>query len=99
MPNVMQYWIEIDHSDTCDLCSHGRTDCASGKPHQRIRVAQFLYFMEAIDYAQALQAHGVQCWIRKPIYVGMPDNGKQKTKSEYSHYPAKAASKAAIKAA
>ena len=40
----------------------------------------FLYFMEAIDYAQECQRRGVPVWLRKPRYVG------NRTVSEYSLY-------------
>lgn len=86
--NKMEYWVEINHSDVCDNCSHGYYHCASGRPNLRIRVAQFLYFMEAIDYAQDCQRKGIRAWLRKPRYVSFP---KERTMSEYSLYdvPAK----------
>lgn len=84
-----QYWIEIRHIDHCAYCRESgqdRKDCATSPAvlNQRIRVAQFIYFMEAIDYAQGLQKHGVQSWLRKPRFVGQ--NGIE---SDYSHYPVK----------
>ena len=79
-----QYWVEIRHQDHCAYCKDSvRNDCASAPrdaPTRRTRVAQFIYFMEAIDYAQALQKSGVQSWLRKPRFVG------EKIESEYSHY-------------
>lgn len=51
----------------------------------RVRVAQFIYFMEAIDYAQSLQKAGVQSWLRKPR---LTENGIE---SDYSHYDLKPA--------
>lgn len=81
-----QYWVEIRHQDHCAFCKDAaRTDCASAPKDagkRRVRVAQFIYFQEAIDYAQALQKAGVQSWIRKPRFVG------DTIESEYSHYPA-----------
>lgn len=80
-----QYWVEIRHQDHCAFCKDAvRTDCASAPKDagkRRVRVAQFIYFQEAIDYAQALQKAGVQSWIRKPRYAG------KRIESEYSHYP------------
>ena len=66
MANKMEYWVEVNHSDLCATCREGRRDCALSRPNQRIRVAQFLYFMEAIDYAQDCQKRGVRVWVRKP---------------------------------
>lgn len=79
-----QYWIEIRHQDHCSYCKDSvRKDCASapeGADRRRVRVAQFIYFMEAIDYAQMLQKAGVQCWLRKPRFV------MDVIESDYSHY-------------
>lgn len=79
-----QYWVEVRHQDHCAYCKDAvRQDCASapkGAERRRVRVAQFIYFMEAIDYAQSLQKHGVQSWLRKPRFT---QNGIE---SEYSHY-------------
>jgi len=83
----MEYWVEVNHSDLCATCREGRTDCALGRPNQRVRVAQFLYFQEAIDYAQECQRRGVGVWLRKPRYVSFP---RERTVSEYSLYAAKA---------
>jgi hypothetical protein len=85
-PHKMEYWVEVNHSDLCDMCSHGTPGCALGKPDQRIRVAQFVYFMEAIDYAQECQRRGVRVWLRKPRFVSFP---KERTVSEYSLYDVK----------
>jgi hypothetical protein len=82
----MEYWVEVNHSDLCTMCRDGMPGCASGRPNQRIRVAKFLYFMEAIDYCQDAQRKGVQTWLRKPRYVSFPT---ARTKSDYSHYPVK----------
>ena len=49
-------------------------------------MAQFVYFMEAIDYAQECQRRGVRVWLRKPRYVSFP---RERTVSDYSVYPAK----------
>ena len=82
-----QYWIEIRHQDHCAFCRDAvRQDCASAPKDaskRRVRVAQFIYFMEAIDYAQGLQKVGVQCWLRKPRFVS---GGIE---SDYSHYDLK----------
>ncbi len=79
-----QYWIEVRHQDHCSYCKDAvRSDCASASDdaaRRRVRVAQFIYFMEAIDYAQGLQKHGIQSWLRKPRFT---QNGIE---SEYSHY-------------
>jgi hypothetical protein len=85
-PNKMEYWVEVKHSDLCATCREGRTDCALGRPNQRIRVAQFVYFMEAIDHAQECQRRGVRVWLRKPRYVSFP---RERTVSEYSEYSEK----------
>jgi hypothetical protein len=82
MNTKMEYWVEVNHSDICSMCRDGVPGCASGKPGKRIRTAQFMYFMEAIDYAQECQRRSVPVWLRKPIYVG-----NDRTKSEYSLYP------------
>lgn len=83
-----QYWVEIRHQDHCSYCKDAvREDCASAPKdadRRRVRVAQFIYFMEAIDYAQGLQKAGVQSWLRKPRFVG---NGQ--IESDYSHYDLK----------
>jgi hypothetical protein len=92
--NTMQYWVEVNHSDLCAICREGRTDCATGRQNQRIRVAQFLYFQEAIDYAQECQRRGVRVWLRKPRYVSFP---RERTLSEYSEYPAQDADRTAAK--
>jgi hypothetical protein len=81
-----QYWVEIRHQDHCSYCKDGvRHDCATAPKEikRRTRVAQFIYFMEAIDYAQALQKSGVQSWLRKPRFT---QNGIE---SDYSHYDLK----------
>lgn len=79
-----EYWIEIRHQDHCGFCKDAvRSDCASAPKdaaRRRVRVAQFIYFMEAIDYAQMLQRSGIQSWLRKPRFTA---NG---TESDYSHY-------------
>jgi hypothetical protein len=50
----------------------------------------FIYFMEAIDYAQALQKAGIQCWLRKPVYKTIENgNRKRVIESDYSHYDLK----------
>jgi len=79
-----QYWVEVRHQDHCAYCKDSiRMDCASAPkdaPTRRTRVAQFIYFMEAIDYAQALQKAGVQSWLRMPRFTA------DGVESDYSHY-------------
>jgi hypothetical protein len=89
-----QYWIEVRHQDHCAFCKDAvRNDCASAPkdaPTRRTRVAQFIYFMEAIDYAQALQKAGVQCWLRKPRYKTIENGNRERViESDYSHYDLK----------
>jgi hypothetical protein len=80
----MEYWVEVNHSDVCAMCRDRVPGCATGKPGKRIRTAMFLYFMEAIDYAQECQRRGVPVWLRKPRYIG-----NDRTVSDYSLYPVK----------
>jgi len=88
-----QYWVEVRHHDYCAYCKDvnaTRPDCATAPkdaPKRRTRVAQFIYFMEAIDYAQALQKSGVQSWLRKPTFKTI--DGKTVIESDYSHYDLK----------
>jgi len=86
-----QYWVEVRHQDHCAFCKDAvRNDCASAPkdaPKRRTRVAQFIYFMEAIDYAQALQKAGIQCWLRKPVYKTIENGNRARViESDYSHY-------------
>jgi hypothetical protein len=98
-----QYWVEVRHQDYCAMCKDAvRMDCATAPkdaPKRRTRVAQFIYFMEAIDYAQALQKAGVQSWLRKPVFKTIESgNRKRVIKSDYSHYPVNADGKPGLPA-
>lgn len=92
--NTMQYWVEVNHTRTRWF---GRPVAQSVRPSRHIAqrsLAQFLYFQEAIDYAQECQRRGVRVWLRKPRYISFP---RERTLSEYSEYPAKDADRTAAK--
>jgi hypothetical protein len=78
----MEYWVEVKHVDVCSSCRDGAP--CQRRTSRRVRTAQFLYFMEAIDYAQECNRRGVSVWLRKPTYIGT------RIKSEYSFYDASA---------
>jgi hypothetical protein len=50
------------HGDTCSLAPHCKSlGCASGyEPDDYVLSARFAYLQEAIDYAMAISARGVQ---------------------------------------
>lgn len=82
-----EYWVEVRHEDYCGFCKDGiRKDCALAPSDlKRVRVAQFIYFTEALDYAQTVSKRGVSAYVRKPRF----QDGK--THSEFSFYPAQEA--------
>jgi hypothetical protein len=78
-PDVSVY---VRHGDTCGLAPHCQSlGCASGFASDDYElVAQFVYFQEAIDYAQAIAARGVNTRLVSRIVPTAP---------HVSEYPAK----------
>jgi hypothetical protein len=62
------------HGDTCSLAPHCESlGCASGFASDDFElVAQFVYFQEAIDYAQALADRGVSARLVSRIVPSAP---------------------------
>ena len=66
--------IYANHGDTCSLAPHCVSlGCASGHgPDDYVLSAKFAYFLEAIDYAQAIAARGVRVRLVSRIAPGKP---------------------------
>jgi len=64
----------VRHGDTCSLAPHCKSlGCASGFASEEYeRVAQFVYLQEAIEYAQAITARGVNARLVSRIVPSVP---------------------------
>lgn len=64
----------VRHGDTCSLNPHCESlGCASGfKSDDYELVAQFVYFQEAIDYAEAISKRGVKARLISKIVPTAP---------------------------
>lgn len=79
-----RYWVEVEHKDICATCKQGMGDQCALAPvdatKHRTRVAQFIYFLEALDYVAECNKRGVSVWLRKPLFK------LDKVESEYTFY-------------